>query len=174
MQSFLNPEDILDQLDLKPNMVAAEFGCGSGNFVIALAKRLNEGLVYGLDILKEPLSSLKGRAVLEKITNIQLICCNLEKPRGSTLSNSSLDLILIPNVFFQAEEKEAVMEEAQRVLKDNGKLVVIEWLPNAIQGPSEGRISAEEMENIAKKFNFEKEKEINAGKYHYGLVFKKL
>jgi cyclopropane fatty-acyl-phospholipid synthase-like methyltransferase len=65
MKSFLNPEKILDQLDLKADMLAAEFGCGPGNFVIALAKRLDEGLVYGLDIQEEPLSSQKIRTLLE-------------------------------------------------------------------------------------------------------------
>ena len=172
MQSFLNPEEILDQLNLKEDMVAAEFGCGSGNFVIALAKRLNEGIVYGLDIQEAPLSALKSRAILENINNVHLIRCDLEKPKGSTLPNSSLDLVLIPNVFFQSEDKNAIMLEAKRILKNNGELVIIEWLPQATQGPVEGRISAEEMKKITEKIGFKMEKEINTGKYHYGLVFK--
>jgi len=173
MKSFLNPEKILDQLNLKADMLVAEFGCGPGNFVISLAKRLDEGLVYGLDIQEAPLSSLKSRALLENITNVQLIRCDLESQKGSTLSNSSLDLILIPNVFFQSEDKDAIMVEAKRVLKDDGKLVIIEWLPQATQGPIEGRISAKEMEELAEKAGFKLEKEIDAGEYHYGLVFKK-
>jgi len=173
MQSFLTPEKILDQLDLKPDMIAAEFGCGSGSFVLALAKRLTEGLVYGLDIQKAPLSALKGRMVLENITNVQLICCDLEKPRGSTLSNSSLDLVLVPNILFQAEDKNAIIKEAERVLKNNGELVIIEWLPQSSQGPTEGRIPPEEIKKMAEKIGFKTKKELNAGIYHYGLVFKK-
>ncbi len=171
MVGFLNPEEILDQLELKTDMVAAEFGCGSGGFTIPLAKRLDEGLVYGLDIQGAPLSALKSRSLLENIVNIRIIRCNLEKSRGSTLTDSSLDLVLIPNVLFQAENKNAIISEAKRVLKKEGKLVAIDWLPKATQGPTEGRISPEEVKEIAKGHNFKLKKEFEAGKYHFGLVF---
>ncbi len=174
MPSFLDPKKVLDQLDLKADMIAAEFGCGSSGFVISLAKRLNEGLVYGLDIQEAPLSALKSRALLENITNIRLIRCNLEKEKGSTLTDDSLDLVLIPNVFFQIENKDATITEADRVLKKGGKLVVIDWLPEATQGPVKGRVSPKEMEELAEKAGFKKIKEIEAGKYHYCLLFKKL
>ncbi len=173
MESFLNPEDVLDKLELKANMVAAEFGCGSGGFSIPLAKRLEEGLVYGLDIQVAPLSALKSRTLLENIVNIRIIRCDLEKPRGSTLADSSLDLVLIPNVLFEVKNKNARISEAKRVLKNKGKLVIIDWVPGASQGPAEGRVSAAEVEKIAKDAGFRLEKEFKAGKYHYGLVFEK-
>jgi len=173
-QSFLNPEEVLNQLELKADMVAAEFGCGSGGFSIPLAKKLDEGLVYALDIQKISLSALKSRSLLENITNIRIICCDLEKPRGSTLSDSSLDLVLIPNVLFQVEDKNAIILEAKRVLKNKGKLVIIDWDPKAIQGPVEGRVSEAKMKETAEKKGFSFEKELDVGKYHYGLVFTKL
>ena len=49
-------------------MIAADFGCGSGGWAIPLAKKLEEGKVYAIDILEEPLSALRARAKLEKIT----------------------------------------------------------------------------------------------------------
>jgi len=171
MVGFLNPEEVLDQLELKADMVAAEFGCGSGGFTIPLAKRLDEGLVYGLDIQDAPLSALKSRSLLENIINIRIIRSNLEKPRGSTLTDSSLDLVLIPNVLFQTENKNAIISEAKRVLKKEGELVIIDWLPKATQGPAEGRISPSEVKKIAKELDFKLKKEFEAGKYHFGLVF---
>ncbi len=174
MVGFLNPEEVLNQLELKADMVAAEFGCGSGGFTIPLAKRLDEGLVYGLDIQNAPLSALKSRSLLENIINIRIIRCNLEKSRGSTLTDSSLDLVLIPNVLFQAENKNAIISEAKRVLKKEGRLVIIDWLPKATQGPAERRISPSEVKKIAKGLGFNFKKEFEAGKYHFGLVFTKL
>lgn len=171
--SFLNPEDILNQLSLKANMVAAEFGCGSGGFSIPLAKRLDEGLVYGLDVQQQPLSALKSRALLENINNIKIIRSDLEKPKGSTLADSYLDLVFIPNVLFQSEDKNAIISEAERVLKKEGKLVVIDWLPEATQGPAKGRIFPKEVKELAKEAGFKTERELEAGKYHYGLVFEK-
>ncbi len=170
---FLDPEEILSQLDLKPDMKVAEFGCGSGNFVIALAKRIEDGLVYGIDIQEGPLSALKSQSLLNDIRNIQLIRSDLEKPDGSTLAASSLDLVLIPNVFFQLDDKKAIINEAKRILKNNGLFVVIEWLPESLHGPRKGKISKEEMESLAGRAGFKKKGELRAGKYHYGLIFEK-
>ncbi len=173
MKDFLNPEEILDELEISPDMVAAEFGCGSGGFAIPLAKRLDQGLVYAIDIQQAPLSALKSRTLLENIVNIKITRSDLEKPKGSTLTPLSLDLILIPNVLFQADDKDAIISEASRVLKNNAKLVVIDWLPEATQGPVEGRVSSEEVKKIAEGEGFKLEKEFEAGKYHYGLIFEK-
>ena len=57
-KQFINPEDVIGKLNLKDNMIAADFGCGSGGFTVPLARELDEGLVYGLDIQVEPLSAL--------------------------------------------------------------------------------------------------------------------
>ena len=70
MESFLDPKDVLKQLKLRKNITAVDFGSGSGGWAIPLAKKLEDGLVYAIDILKEPLSALEGRASLEKIENI--------------------------------------------------------------------------------------------------------
>ncbi len=172
-ESFLNPEEILNDFELNPNMVAAEFGCGSGGFAVPLAKRLDQGLVYAIDIQQAPLSALKSRTLVENITNIKIIRSDLEKPKGSTLSPDSLDLVFIPNVLFQIEDKTAIISEAERVLKNKGKLVVIDWSPEATQGPEKGRVSPQEVKKMAEDAGFKLEKEFEAGKYHYGLVFVK-
>jgi len=172
-KSFLNPEEILDDFELSSDMVAAEFGCGSGGFAVPLAKKLDEGLVYAIDIQESSLSALKSRTLVENVTNIRIIRSDLEKSKGSTLSSDSLDLVFIPNVLFQIKDKSAIISEAERVLKSKGKLVVIDWLVAASQGPEKGRVSPEEVKDIAEKIGFKLEKEFEAGKYHYGLVFVK-
>lgn len=172
-ESFLNPEEILNDFELSPNMVAAEFGCGSGGFAVPLAKKLDEGLVYAIDIQKNSLSALKSRTLVENMTNIRIICSDLEKPKGSTLNPDSLDLVFIPNVLFQTEDKSVIISEAERVLNSKGKLVVIDWLLEASQGPEEGRVPPEEVKKMAEDVGFKLEKEFKAGKYHYGLVFVK-
>jgi len=172
MKSFIDPEEVLDQFILRSDMIAAEFGCGSGGFAIPLAQRLDEGLVYGIDILQEPLSALKSRCLVENITNVKPILSNLEKERGSTLHEQTVDLVFIPNVLFQIEDKNAIISEAARILKKQGRLIVIDWLPNAGQGPEE-KVSPDEVKELAKK-DFKLEKEFKAGKFHYVLIFEKI
>jgi len=172
MNEFLNPEKILNEIEIKSDMVAADFGCGSGGFSIPLAKKLENGLVYAIDIQEQPLSFLKSCALVEKITNIKFIRSDLEKPRGSTLKDASIDLVLISNILFQTEEKNAIIEEAKRIIKDNGKIIIIEWSSSISQGPEE-KISKETIKQLAEKNGLKMEKEFEAGKYHYGLIFKK-
>jgi len=173
MEGFLNPEEVLNQFELRADMIVADFGCGSGGFTVPLAKRLEDGLIHALDVQEVPLSALKSRAITENITNIRFIRCNLEKPKGSTLSDSFVDLVLIANTLFQSEDKVAIISEAERILKSKGKLLVIDWLPGGLQGPVKGRVSPAEIKKIAKNLKFEFEKEFSAGKYHYGLIFNK-
>ena len=171
MENFFNVEEILNKLEIRDTMIAAEFGCGGGIFSIALAKKLKEGRVYGLDILEEKLSALKNRAAIENISNIVTILCDLERSQGSTLRNGYLDLVLIPNILFQAERKDAIIEEGKRALKPGGQLLVVDWKKDAPLGPKEGRVSAEETKAIAEGLGLKLKNEFSAGPYHYGLLF---
>ena len=182
MPDFLNVGNILQELDLKEDMIGAEFGCGSANFAIILAKKLKKGKVYALDIQEEKLSALNGKLAKEKIDNVYTILCDLEAKNGSTLVNNYLDLVLIPNVLFQAENKHAIIEEAKRILKPGGQILIIDWLPASAQGfgmakksssfsPKEGLANPLEVKKIAKDLGLILKKEFATGDYHYALIF---
>lgn len=172
-QGFLDPNKILDQLDLQEDMLAAEFGCGSGIFAILLAKKLKKGRVYGIDIQEEPLSALQSKAAQAKVFNVETLRCDLEKEEGSGLRDNYLNLVLIPNLLFQAKNKSAIIKEAKRVVKSGGKILVIDWRPGAAFGPKEERIHPQEIKEIAEELGLNLEKEFEAGSYHYGLIFAK-
>ena len=168
--AFLNPSTVLDMLDLKESFIAADFGSGSGGWVIPLSKRLKEGKVYAIDILEEPLSALKSKVRLEKILNIETVRSDVE--RTSKLLSNSCDLVLMTNLFFEVDEKKKVMEEGKRVLKKGGKLLIVDWKEDSPLGP-EKKVSISEIKKIAKEVNLGLEKEFKAGLYHWGLIFKK-
>lgn len=171
MEEFLNPQQILNQLELRADMVAADFGCGSGGWVIPLAKKLEEGKVYALDILREPLSALEGKAKAEKILNIETAIADVEE--GTKLLPESCDLVLMTNLLFECDDKTKVLAEGKRVLKPGGKILVVDWRSEAAMGPQENRVSPEEVKKIAQDLGLKLEKEFSAGSYHYSLVFSK-
>ena len=152
-------------------MTAADFGCGSGGWVIPLAKKLDGGKVYAIDILEEPLSALKAKANLEKITNIQTILADAEK--GVDIWQESCDLVLMTNLLFQIKNLKRVLEEGKRVLKKGGEILVVDWKEEAALGPKEGRISPEEVKKIGQELNLSVKKEFEAGICHYGLILLK-
>ena len=170
---FLNPEEILSQISLKDDMIAADFGCGSGGFTIPLAKKLNNGFVYALDIQEPPLEALKGKAEAERITNLKFIICDIEHPETIKIPEMSLDLILVVNVLFQAQDKQSVISHARKLLKGNGYLLIVDWEPGAGQGPESGRVPLDQIKELAEQNGFQVEKEFEAGMYHYGIILKK-
>ena len=165
---FIDPEEVLKQLKLKKGMVAADFGCGSGGWALPLAKKLEEGKIYAIDILEEPLSALRAKIKLGKILNIEVIKSDVEKT--SRLLPESCDLVLMTNLLFQCENKKSALEEGKRVLKPGGKILVVDWKLDATIGPEEGRVSTEEVKKIAEDLNLKVEKEFEAGIYHWGLI----
>ena len=174
-KGFLNIEKIVDQLDIKPNMAIADFGAGHGFFSVAFAKKVGpSGQIFAIDILSQTLEAVRSKAKLEGLFNIKIVRGNLEKPNGSTLEDESCDMVFIANVLFQVPDKPGLINEAGRVLKKNGELVVVEWKPYIALGPQkEHRLSEEELKQLVISKGFSEPKPINAGSHHYGFVFKK-
>jgi ubiquinone/menaquinone biosynthesis C-methylase UbiE len=169
MKSFLNPESVLKKLNLRSDIRAADFGSGSGGWVIPLAKKLENGKVFAIDILEEPLSALKSKLKSANIDNVETIQSNVEKLDGSNMFPESCDLVLITNLLFQVKDKEIVLKEAKRVLNNKGRILIVDWKENAALGPKE-TISIEETIKIAKKLSLKVEKEFEAGPCHWGLI----
>lgn len=173
VSEFLNPQQILNKLKLSRDMSAADFGSGSGVWALILAKILEDGIVYAIDILEGPLSALRGRIQIEKINNIRIVRSNVENANGSTLPDSSIDLALMTNLLFQCESKKNVMGEGKRVLKKGGKILVVDWIKDNPLTKEIEYVSFDEIKKIGKGLNLKLEKEFEAGAYHQGLIFEK-
>ena len=171
--NFLEPQKALNQLEMREDMIAADFGCGSGGWAIPLARILRKGKVYALDVQEEMISVVKGRAALEKVFNIETVICDLEKPKGSKLRNDSIDIIVMTNILFQTEKKKQVLKEGKRALKQGGEILVIDWKKETLLGPKQGRITPEEVKKMAEDIGLKLKKEFEAEGYHFGLIFTK-
>lgn len=174
---FVRPEEVIKKIGIEPGMVVADFGAGSGHYSIAAAKIVrNTGKVYSIDIQKELLAAIKSTAALNNLSNIEIVWSDLEAPEGSRLADKSVDAIIISNILFQVGDKEALLYEAARVLKDSGRVAVIEWgkKEGKMGPPMEKRVSKEECIEIFRNARFKPAKEFIAGENHYGLLFEKI
>ncbi len=170
---FLNPNDVLKQLRLNEKMTAADFGCGSGGWVIPLAKKLEDGKVYAIDVLEEPLSALRAKMKLEKLNNIETIQANVEGLGGSKLDDTSCDLVLMTNLLYQCDDKRAVLEEGKRVLKNKGTILIVDWKKDNPLTREIEKVSFIEIKRIAEELNFKLVNEFDAGAYHYVLILER-
>jgi ubiquinone/menaquinone biosynthesis C-methylase UbiE len=174
---FLDPVKIINQIEIKDGDRAADFGCGSGFFSIEIAKKVGEsGSVYSLDILPSALEAVASRAKTLGINNIITKRANLEGHKGSGLETESMNLVVIKDMLFQNKNKEIILKEAYKILKQQGKTVIVEWdsVKESGIGPEENlRVSKENLKNLVEGVGFKIEKEIEAGNFHYCFLLSK-
>ncbi len=170
---FLNPEETIKQLNITKGMQIADFGCGAGYFVIPAAKIVgDEGKVYALDVLDTALESIRSRARIEGLFNIVPRRCNLETLMSSQIDNDLIDLVLLSNILFQSDDKDGIMKEAIRILKKEGRLAIIDWLPGQFLGPSKDLIvPVENIKKMAEDNGLKFSKKIQVDNYHWGMIF---
>jgi ubiquinone/menaquinone biosynthesis C-methylase UbiE len=171
-EGFLNPQNILSSIPLREDMVACDFGCGSGGWAIPLSKILKIGMVYAVDILEESISALNSKASASQLFNVKPILGDVE--RGVKLKDDYVDLVLLTNLLFQVEDKGAAINEAKRILKPGGMLLVVDWNKDAIIGDKTGRLSKEEAKELIEGKGFKTEKDFSAGNFHWGLLLRKI
>jgi 2-polyprenyl-3-methyl-5-hydroxy-6-metoxy-1,4-benzoquinol methylase len=173
---FLDPSTIVGEFGVTPGMSIADFGCGSGYFTILVAQKTGtSGKVYALDIMESALDAVRLKAKAARLDNIETVHTNLEVIGSSSLSDRSQDMVLLANVLFQSNKKEEIFKEANRILKSNAKMIVIDWNKGGagFGPPDHLRTDDIAIQNLGVSTGFTFEKSLDAGKFHYGLIFHK-
>jgi ubiquinone/menaquinone biosynthesis C-methylase UbiE len=174
--AFLNPEEIAKKLPLEEGLVVADFGAGTGSFAIPVAKRVGmSGRVYAVEVNKDLAAAVKVAATREKLSNVEIIWGDIEAPNGTKLANSSVGLVILSNVLFQVENKEAAVKEAHRILKTRGYALVLDWKESfGGLGPRpEDIMQGEAVKKLFLNSGFSLYNELEAGEYHYAYLFQK-
>jgi len=170
--AFVNPTEIIHLFDLKEGTTFADFGSGSGAYILAAAPLVGQtGTVYAIDIQKDLLLKLKQTVTDAGQENVKFLWCDFENLGATQLSDNSLDTIIISNTLFQLEDKAGALREAHRVLKDTGKLYIIDWSESYKgMGPEGALVVTKSMAlDLLILTDFVLESEFNPGEHHYGL-----
>ncbi len=170
---FINQDEIIRQLGLANGMVIADLGCGAGYFTVPMARMLqNSGKIYAVDVLSSALEAVSSQAKLYGIMNLETVHANVEVADGTRIPNGSCDLVVLANILFQCADRDTVLQEAKRIMRPNGRMVVIDWIPNnAALGPKfENCFSEAEAKKLAITNGLKAVKDIAAGSTHYGFI----
>ena len=169
---------ILHKISVQESQNIAELGCGHfGHFIFPVAKLIGKnGTLYAVDILPSVLDEIKRRSHTENLPQIKTIWSNLEIFKGTKIESSSLDTALIINVLSQSEKKIEIIREAIRLLKNNGKLVIVDWKENYLLfGPKiEYRLKTEALRQAAPKLGLTIIEEFEVGTQYHAFILKKL
>ncbi len=173
---FSDPENNISQFGLSSGMQVADFGSGSGFYSLAAAKAIApSGQVFSIDIQNSLLQKLKRGAEQAHLNNINVIWADLEHLGGTKLRENSIDAVIVANLFFQIQNKDALCLEIKRILRPLARVLVVDWSDSfgGIGPVSADVITKEKMINIFEDHGFKLDKEIAAGSEHYGLIFRK-
>jgi ubiquinone/menaquinone biosynthesis C-methylase UbiE len=174
---LIDASKLLLQGGIKQDMNVADLGCGTtGHFVFPAAELVGKnGKVYAVDIQKGALAAVESRKRLEGIDNVETMWSDIERYNASKIPGASLDLVLLVNNLFLSKQKSELARETIRLMAPEGRLIVADWKQTqAPFGPAvQERVGPEEAKKVFTTAGLELEKEFEAGKYHYGLVFKK-
>lgn len=173
---FFDPATVLEVFGLHQGIHdLVEFGCGYGTFTLA-ASGIASGTVHALDIEPEMIEVVRQKCREAGITNVQATVRDFVA-EGTGLTGNSMDAALLFNILHH-EEPVALLKEAFRVLKPNGKLAVIHWNydPATPRGPAmEIRPRPEQCIVWGEEagFLFNEGNRYDLPPYHYGLLFRK-
>ena len=115
------PEKVIDILKIGRGMKILDFGCGSGNYAIPIARAVGPaGKVYGVDKDIDELKRLWKRVQREGLINVQIILAN----ENISLDKSSVDVVLLFDVLHHINDNKKLLENLYNMLKSNGILSV--------------------------------------------------
>ena len=120
-----DPAKLLAALELKPGMVVADVGAGSGYHTFRIAPVVApDGKVLAVDVQPQMVKLLKDRAAQKKLTNVEAIQGAEADPK---LPPGGVDVVLMVDVYHELAQPFEMGEKLVAALKPGGRLVFVEF-----------------------------------------------
>lgn len=115
---------VMDILGIKEGSNVADIGAGSGWFTVRAARRTGEkGTVYAVEINKDYLKYIDGRAKRENLSNIRTVLGTEDDPKLPALS---VDAVLILKTYHEIAQPVLVLSRARQAMRPNALLGIID------------------------------------------------
>ncbi|MES2315274.1 MAG: methyltransferase domain-containing protein [Patescibacteria group bacterium] len=169
---FSDPVKNLRALGLQEDAIVADLGAGTGFYSIAAGKMVPAGKVYAVDVQKDFLMTIKTKAREAHLANVETLWGNIEKLGGTKIADAIVDVDIASNVLFQVDDKERFIDEAKRILKPGGRLLLVDWSDSPVLAKNM-LMPKEKAREIFERRGLIFDHEIDAGAHHYGMIFRK-
>jgi len=171
---FSNPEQNVNKLGIREGMKVADFGAGTGSYIRAISKKVgNTGKVYAVEIQKDLVKRLEKEIYDWGLSNAKCIWGDIESNGGTNIGDHLVDVIIISNVLFQVPDKIGLIDESKRILKKDGKILLIDWVDSfGGMGPSLNHVVKEdEAVKLFQSRGFKLLEKLTVSDHHYGIIF---
>jgi FkbM family methyltransferase len=115
---------LLKNLDVKPGMVIADIGAGSGYHSALLSKMVGSGKVFAVDVEPEMIAYLNERIKQKKLSRIVPVLSTEQKV---SLPENTIDIMLLVDVYHEFSYPYEMALSMRSALKPGGKLVLVEF-----------------------------------------------
>lgn len=163
------PEVVLKALALKPTDRVADIGAATGYFPVRLAKQVQRGRVWAVDIEPNLVRYLNERAEKEKIGNLYSILGAMDDP----LIPEKVDVILIVNTYHHIGKRERYFKNLKKYLRTGGRLAIVDFrmgdLPVGPKDPM--KLSKATVISEMKKAGYQLQRDVPGLPYQYLLTF---
>lgn len=172
---FADPVKNLRALGLRENDIVADLGAGTGFYSVLAGAMVPDGKVYAIEVIKDFLATVKNKAREARLNNIEIIWGNVEKLGGTKIGDGIVDAVIASNILFQVEDKSQFIKEAKRILKQGGRILLIDWSDgSSLLGPNLATVvPKDKAREIFEQKGFVWQRDIDAGEHHYGMILKK-
>jgi FkbM family methyltransferase len=119
-----NTSLLLKNLAVKPGMVVADIGAGSGYHSALLSKMVGTGKVFAVDVEPEMIAYLNARIKQEKLNRIVPVLSTEQKV---SLPENTIDMMLLVDVYHEFSFPYEMALSMRAALKPGGKLVLVEF-----------------------------------------------
>ena len=117
-------DEVIAKLALKPGMIVADIGAGSGLFSRPLSKAVGPtGKIYAVDIQQDLLDVINKRAKEEKIANIQTVLGEFDDPK---IPVRTVDLSFINDVLHHIQNRAVYLKSLGAYVKPGGRVAIID------------------------------------------------
>jgi ubiquinone/menaquinone biosynthesis C-methylase UbiE len=118
------PDQVVEQMKLKPADVVADVGAGTGYFSFRISRVVKQGKVFAVDIQPEMLAVIEKRKKELKVDNV--IAVKSEETEAN-LQDNSVDVALLVDVYHEFSFPREMMQSVVKALKPGGRVVQIEY-----------------------------------------------
>lgn len=114
-------DELIRQLNLRPDSHVADVGCHQGYMTVKLASVAAK--VYAVDVEQPKLDKLKNILTKRNISNVTLIKGDYDNPK---LPANTLDAVIILDTYHEMDDHDEMLQHIKSALKPGGRLVLCE------------------------------------------------
>lgn len=141
----LKPYELLkDTIGIKAGYICVDFGSGTGTFALRMAELVGkEGKVYAVDNSEVMMDHIKTNPPPQLVP----VLSDVQQTR---LDDGIADICFLAFILHEVKQPEKLIGEAARLMKPDGKIVILEWSMDADtpMPPRHRRISREKIEEL--------------------------